>query len=95
MKKNVTLTINYETYELARKKIKNMSALFEILLLDMFLNDKILYQDCYNINKLIDSKLKRLERKEKLIEYKNNNQEEYFKYIAEQVKIVNTKIFDK
>ncbi len=91
MKKNLTLTINYETYEQAREKIKNFSALFEILLIDMLLNDKVPYQDCYNLNRLLDAKLNQLEKKTKLINYVKNNKEEYQQYMTEQNKIANIK----
>ena len=39
MKKNVTLTIDYDIYEQARKKYKNLSAYFQRLLENMLKND--------------------------------------------------------
>lgn len=39
MKKNVTLTIDYDIYEQARKKYKNLSAYFQRMLENMLKND--------------------------------------------------------
>ncbi len=39
MKKNVTLTIDYDIYEQAREKYKNLSAYFQRMLENMLKND--------------------------------------------------------
>jgi hypothetical protein len=57
----------------------------------MLLNDKVPYQDCYNLNRLLDSKLNQLEKRNRLINYVKNNNEEYQKYMTEQNKIANVK----
>lgn len=39
MKKNITLTIDYDIYEQARKKYRNLSAYFQRMLENMLKND--------------------------------------------------------
>ena len=58
MKKNVTLTIDYDIYEQARKKYRNLSAYFQRLLENMlknetedYLKSKKEYKAQQNINK--------------------------------------------
>jgi post-segregation antitoxin (ccd killing protein) len=80
MKKNVTLTIDYDIYEQAREKYKNLSAYFQRMLENMLKNDtedylksKKEYKAQQRINK---RKIKKMNAKKAITE---EEQEELFK----------------
>lgn len=88
MKKNVTLTIDYDIYEQARKKYKNLSAYFQRMLENMLKNDT---EDYLKTKKEYKAQQRINKRKIEKMNVKKSISEEEYKRLQEiaNVKWVN------